>query len=153
MPKKNNERPLIAVCHPERKHLAKGLCKSCYDADYHSRNRERHNEKARQWAKNNPVRRLEIGRKYRYGIEPDVVRARFKAQDGLCKICQTEAASHLDHDHTNSKARGLLCGGCNRALGLFKDDTNLLGRAIRYIELWREVHAIGYSHNPLPALP
>lgn len=48
----------------------------------------------------------------------------------------------IDHDHTCCKdsegscgkcVRGLLCRSCNHALGFFKDDTDLLAKAIAYL--------------------
>lgn len=81
-------------------------------------------------------RRLEIRRKSLYGVDAPTVAARLRAQDGACKICLTGAAEHLDHDHGTGLARGLLCGNCNRGLGLFRDDPDRLERAIAYLALW-----------------
>ena len=39
----------------------------------------------------------------------------------------------LDHCHYTDKFRGWLCHLCNRALGCFKDDVNMLQRAIEYL--------------------
>jgi len=39
---------------------------------------------------------------------------------------------NVDHDHKTGKVRGLLCNGCNRGLGLLKEE-NLLS-AIQYLE-------------------
>lgn len=39
----------------------------------------------------------------------------------------------LDHDHYTSKIRGILCQECNHAIGLFKDDVELLKKAIEYL--------------------
>lgn len=33
-----------------------------------------------------------------------------------------------------NKVRGLLCGNCNRAIGLLKDDIKSLERAIEYLK-------------------
>lgn len=136
MPKLHNAQARIPTCHPERKHLAKGLCKSCYDAQRVAANREHHNARKRDWAARNPDRRLATRRKYLYGIDQDTIVARFKAQDGLCKICLEGPAEHLDHDHVTGQARGLLCGNCNRALGLFREDRARLARAIAYLDIW-----------------
>jgi hypothetical protein len=58
-------------------------------------------------------------------------------QGARCAICPTAHTDqdplHVDHCHSTGKVRGLLCGPCNRALGLMKDDTDRLGAAIRYL--------------------
>ena len=41
---------------------------------------------------------------------------------------------HVDHDHITGKVRGLLCGSCNRALGLIKDNLETLVRLQKYLE-------------------
>jgi hypothetical protein len=40
----------------------------------------------------------------------------------------------VDHCHTTGAIRGLLCHNCNRALGLLKDDINVIKNAINYLE-------------------
>ena len=40
----------------------------------------------------------------------------------------------LDHNHRNGKARGWICDSCNTGIGRFKDDAELLKRAIKFIE-------------------
>lgn len=39
----------------------------------------------------------------------------------------------LDHDHKTGKYRGALCKTCNKALGAFKDDVEILLNAIKYL--------------------
>lgn len=40
----------------------------------------------------------------------------------------------IDHCHVTGKVRGLLCNGCNTALGAFQDDPKVLRRAISYLK-------------------
>ena len=58
-------------------------------------------------------------------------------QAGLCGICKRPDSSGIklsvDHCHQTGKVRGLLCGNCNRALGLFRDNINLLTNAVSYL--------------------
>jgi hypothetical protein len=56
------------------------------------------------------------------------------AQHGVCAICQTAPAAHVDHDHQTDQVRGLLCFRCNAALGQLGDDALVLRRAARYVE-------------------
>jgi hypothetical protein len=58
------------------------------------------------------------------------------AQLGMCRICGTSEGVelHVDHDHRTKKVRGLLCGKCNKAIGLLNDDPDLLMAAKLYLE-------------------
>ena len=54
----------------------------------------------------------------------------------VCAICKSEFKKnepHLDHCHTTGKIRGLLCGGCNIGLGMFKDNSDYLIEASNYL--------------------
>lgn len=88
---------------------------------------------------------------YRYrslfGITLAQYDAMLAAQGGGCAICGTppsdgEPRLAVDHDHrccpTKKRScggcvRGLLCGNCNRGLGYFKDQADVLLRASRYL--------------------
>ena len=52
-----------------------------------------------------------------------------------CNICGTELQKKcIDHCHTTKKIRGVLCNNCNTALGLFKDNPEIIRNAIQYLE-------------------
>lgn len=53
---------------------------------------------------------------------------------GICEICLNEKATAIDHNHKTNKVRGILCHGCNVALGHLKEDINILKRSIEYLE-------------------
>ena len=58
-------------------------------------------------------------------------------QKGKCKICggiSNGKRLSIDHDHQTGKIRGLLCDNCNFGLGWFKDNIEVLKRAISYLE-------------------
>ena len=64
-------------------------------------------------------------------------------QSFVCAICGQEnfpmkdcstGLLVVDHDHITDEVRGLLCHNCNRALGLLKDNTEVLSSAINYLE-------------------
>ena len=78
-----------------------------------------------------------------YGIDIDEYDKMFAEQEGLCKLCGGEGfllkGCHsmklvVDHCHKGGHVRGLLCHNCNRALGLFKDNTEVLKKAIEYLK-------------------
>jgi hypothetical protein len=54
-------------------------------------------------------------------------------QGGLCAICQSAPAIHIDHDHRTGAVRGMLCFRCNAALGQLGDSPDVLVRAARYL--------------------
>lgn len=56
-----------------------------------------------------------------------------KSQNGCCAICDKATDLHADHNHETNKPRGLLCGECNRGLGLFYDKVEWLQKAIDYL--------------------
>lgn len=45
----------------------------------------------------------------------------------------------IDHDHSTGQRRGMLCGHCNRAIGLAGDDPARLRKMARYIEKHRRL--------------
>ncbi len=69
-----------------------------------------------------------------YGLSVEALDAMLDSQHGVCAICQTEPAAHVDHDHQTDKVRGLLCFRCNAALGQLGDDPVVVRRAARYLE-------------------
>ncbi len=69
-----------------------------------------------------------------YGMTVADLDAMLLAQHGVCAICQTAPAAHVDHDHQTDKVRGLLCFRCNAALGQLGDDPLVVRRAARYLE-------------------
>ena len=61
----------------------------------------------------------------------------WESQDRKCAICGKVLLSLtdgvIDHDHITGRVRGILCTGCNTALGQFGDSPELLIRAIEYL--------------------
>jgi hypothetical protein len=70
-----------------------------------------------------------------------------ETQGGGCAICDckpkpgvkrsNEVRLHVDHDHTTLEVRGLLCGRCNRGIGMFDDSSEKMQKAARYVALTR----------------
>ena len=101
----------------------------------HERWRKAHPEKARVYQKKHALKR----RLAELGITREQRLAVFEESDGLCAICYQVPAIHLDHDHETMEVRGALCGPCNQALGLLRDDPERLRCAADYIDSYREL--------------
>ena len=53
---------------------------------------------------------------------------------GPCPICNTHTETWiLDHCHTTEDFRGYICDRCNRGLGCFSDDKDILVKALNYL--------------------
>lgn len=77
--------------------------------------------------------------RHKFGITLAEYEALAAAQGGVCAICHSPPQGHrrhldVDHDHTTSEVRGLLCSPCNRAIGYLRDDPDLLRAAAAYLE-------------------
>jgi hypothetical protein len=64
----------------------------------------------------------------------------FDAQKGLCLGCYKHQSEfnyrlYVDHCHKTGRVRGLLCSGCNRALGGALDNSETLRRLADYLGL------------------
>lgn len=83
--------------------------------------------------------------KKKYGITLSDFYEKLNNQNGKCAICTkllelpTEGQGQglnvaaVDHCHVTGKVRDIICNACNKALGLFNDDTTLLFNAITYL--------------------
>lgn len=77
------------------------------------------------------------GLKSKFNMTPDDYFEMLGSQHGVCAICYKSDGNRrlaVDHDHSSGEIRGLLCRNCNVGLGHFKDDTEIMTRAILYIE-------------------
>jgi hypothetical protein len=70
----------------------------------------------------------------RYGITAAEADYLLEVQGGVCAICKTAPAVHVDHDHATGAVRALLCFNCNGGLGQFKDDPIALHAAAYYVQ-------------------
>ena len=83
--------------------------------------------------------------KTKYGITLEQYEAMLARQGSSCAICgSAETVTdrwrsknrrlRVDHDHVTKLVRGLLCHHCNAGMGHFKDDPELLLKAIAYLQ-------------------
>lgn len=122
------------------RHRPDGLhsdCKSCVRAAGAKWRRENPEKKAKQNRAKNLQRDYYKYAFSKYGMTPGDFDAMPAAQRGVCAICggvePGERWLHVDHCHSTGRVRGLLCGHCNKGLGLFRDNTEFLAKAIEYL--------------------
>jgi hypothetical protein len=132
-------------------------CKDCNLARRRAKYRENpepYIRRTQRWRENNPDRYMAYKAWYRethkeqrrvqnrsgylrrkYGLAPAEFDFLVVAQAGRCAICNREDGKELrvDHDHKTGIVRGLLCGSCNRAMGLFHEDPNRFRSAEMYL--------------------
>ena len=98
----------------------------------------------REYRKKNPHIFKNMDLKKRFGITLKDYEKMLKEQNGVCAICGEEETvlDHrtkeprslaVDHDHQTDEIRGLLCTNCNRGIGHFQDNIDLLAKAISYL--------------------
>lgn len=78
-----------------------------------------------------------------YGITYEEAQ-KLKNETKFCAICGTDSPGKigwvLDHCHTTNKLRDVLCMHCNTGLGHFRDNIEIIQRAIEYLENWKKRH-------------
>ena len=100
-------------------------------------------------------RRQNTNLKQKFGINRDQYQVMLNQQDNVCAICKENEivpnrSLSVDHDHKTGKIRGLLCSNCNPGIGKFKEDIELLRRAVVYLERVYTVPEILESHTDIP---
>ena len=119
---------------------------------YRAAHAEELREKQKKWYAENRTSRAAYAKKWRadhkeevahtkrriaYGITPEEYSRLLESQGGVCALCGGESLTRglaVDHNHETGEVRGLLCGSCNTALGLLKEDVELLFKAIKYLD-------------------
>lgn len=118
-------------------------CKSCQVC----RSRETYKKRPRKSNENKVERNkdeiklnaLKRMLKYRYSLDYDEYLQMYERQNKCCRICLLEynlggpKGLHVDHDHSTGEVRGLLCRNCNVALGLIKENKDILLRIFNYL--------------------
>lgn len=93
--------------------------------------REKFPEKAKMQVRSSKL-------KIKYGIDLDKFNLMVTEQNNKCAICETvfwaPKYTCVDHCHKTGKVRAILCGPCNTGLGLFKESTQILEKAIQYLK-------------------
>ncbi len=97
----------------------------------------------RQISKKSTKHRLRV----KYGMSLDEMHSMLTDQNFKCKICEYPISEYVgrggdrnsvacvDHNHETGVVRGILCHRCNAALGLLRDDIDVINRLKNYLLL------------------
>lgn len=110
-----------------------------YFRDWAAANRVSVRAAKTKWRLNNKDKIRDANLLKKYGISGSEWDALFESQGRKCAICPSEHPKsktgwHTDHCHRTGKVRGILCHGCNHALGAVEDSTKTLHALIEYVE-------------------
>lgn len=118
----------------------RGTCKKChteYQIEYYKKNKDKREEKNKMNTKyTHPWKRHHLQEE-----EYNNLLVKF---NGKCHICKKNEATSIDHDHSCCESgkrscgkcvRGILCRGCNTALGSLKEDPETIRSLLKYINL------------------
>lgn len=119
-------------------------CKTCQMAkpfsDYYKNSKsyftdckDCHNEKKRARYRRDPAKSKAQSIKHTYKLEPAVYLGLVQ-NTPYCPICGSQSPLVVDHDHSTSEVRGLICQPCNKGIGFFRDNVSSLKNAIAYLE-------------------
>lgn len=134
------------VCIQKSKYFICKKCRSISSTKWQKNNLD----KVNHWKATSEFNRYYEHKKWvyiksNYGITRTQYEEIDKKQNNVCAICLKPESIYdkrknrirtlsVDHCHLTNKIRGLLCGNCNRALGLFKDCPERLKKALIYLQ-------------------
>lgn len=115
--------------HQKNRPNPRKVCKECR---HNLRDKEKEKKRHREYMKE------------RRKKEPDALRINWerhvygKAKEDLgvkeCMICSSTKRLCIDHSHDTKEIRGVLCHLCNLGIGAFRDNTEYLKLAIKYLD-------------------
>lgn len=108
-----------------------------YKKQYYEKNKEHIKQKSRDWYQSNKDNYHERAIYRKYGVTKEQYNDLIVSQDLKCAICgdgTQKKKMFIDHNHRTGVIRGLLCTRCNVGLGMFKDNPEVLSKAIKYLK-------------------
>lgn len=117
---------------PETKDGRRSDCKQCF-RERSKKNWDSKSKEEKQYL------HTKLRLKHQYGLTIDQFKELEAKQDNKCYICGIEGGYnnkplYVDHCHKSGVVRKLLCQHCNSGLGMFKDNPELLTKAVDYLK-------------------
>ena len=128
------------------KNLAKeGRCKSCVSRirkEAYRADPAKVIARVTKYRTENPEKIKDTKLKQDRGVDLTWFKSKLEEQNHACACCKKpetmiwrgrKVALSVDHDHGTGAVRALLCTKCNRALGLLKEDPQIIQSLLDYI--------------------
>lgn len=117
-------------------------CLAKRNKKYYSSNKEQIAKTSKEWAQKNKDKIRNANLQKKFGISLEEKNQLFNTQKKCCAICKAVKNNKnrdwdVDHCHETGVVRGILCSNCNRALGLFQDNPEILLNAYSYLNKWK----------------
>ncbi len=106
------------------------------------KNQDKVRAAGRAYAKKYPERHKSALLKHLYGISLADFNGLADAQGRKCAICSKQKKLVVDHCHYGGGVRGLLCQGCNSAIGKLGDTADTVARAVAYLKAAEQRRAV-----------
>lgn len=118
-------------------------CKTCVSQmrkTEYKQNRPKHLKRVHLYRTKNPRAVKNTKLKQAYGITLEQFEEMLAEQKNLCAICSKpfNKTADVDHNHQTGEVRALLHSSCNTALGLVKEDVQVLHGMISYIHKFQK---------------
>lgn len=133
-----------AINAPHYRSTKSNRCVACYKA-YQREYRQRFEHSFKRVTKD---KKYSLSK--RYGLTVQGYAYLGELQGWACAICGMKfndasraSWAHVDHCHKSGKTRGLLCNGCNRALGFIQDRPDVALSMANYLIKHRAVQRWG----------
>lgn len=100
------------------------------------RYRENNLQKTKQMSRKNHIKR-------KFGLSIEEYESILNSQNKVCAVCQEKCHTGynlaVDHNHKTGKIRGLLCKNCNTAIGLLKENIQVIENVIIYLSFYEMI--------------
>lgn len=133
-----------------------------YQREWYRKNKEKADKAQKLWLETHPGKKQEYSQKsyrknkdtinqkrrskfaetrnwylnYHYGISEKQYQDLAVNQNGKCAVCGDAEKLFVDHNHETGKVRALLCTRCNTAIGLLRENPEIVQKVKDYLEKW-----------------
>ena len=116
---------------------------------YYEQNKDKRSKNVKNWRIKYKNKLKDKSLKKRYNLRLDEYNVLYIQQNGLCAICHKPETKinyiskvpdllAVDHNHKTGQIRGLLCSRCNRYLGIFEENPEMMNEFNLYLQKYNK---------------